>query len=119
LSAGTAIFVHGTGVRLAGFEKSYAAAVRQAEQCSFTPSFVPWAWGDALGVQRNLRWQARRVQSGIGPSTRELLRWRPQNHRRSVALKPTALSAKNKLSSRTTTIRLCLGWARFLAPKLA
>jgi hypothetical protein len=50
LSGGTAIFVHGTGVRLAGFEKTYAAAL-QAEKCSYIPSFVPCAWGDPLGVQ--------------------------------------------------------------------
>jgi hypothetical protein len=45
------VFVHGTGVRFAGFEESYAGAIRQAKKCSFTPDFVPCAWGDALGVQ--------------------------------------------------------------------
>lgn len=51
MSGGTAIFVHGTGVRLAGFERTYALAVQQAQKCSYTPNFVPCAWGDPLGVE--------------------------------------------------------------------
>jgi hypothetical protein len=49
--AGTIVFVHGTGVRLAGFERSYTAALDLATKCSFTPAFVPCAWGDPLGVE--------------------------------------------------------------------
>jgi hypothetical protein len=43
------VFVHGSGVRLTGFCDGYDAAVRQAVRCSFTPVFIPCAWGDPLG----------------------------------------------------------------------
>jgi hypothetical protein len=51
LPVGSVVFVHGTGVRLAGFRNVYDAAVRQAARCSFTPVFIPCAWGDPLGSE--------------------------------------------------------------------
>jgi hypothetical protein len=47
---GTIVFVHGTGVRLKGFSRSFADAKKIAAAAGVTEDFVECAWGDPLGV---------------------------------------------------------------------
>jgi len=51
MPSGTIIFVHGTGVRLNTFESASRNAADRAAACGIRHSFVPCAWGDALGAQ--------------------------------------------------------------------
>jgi hypothetical protein len=51
LSGGSILFVHGTGVRLPGFERTFEKAVEVAAACGVERTFFPCAWGDPLGVE--------------------------------------------------------------------
>lgn len=50
-SDGSLVFVHGTGVRLPGYQSSLEAAVAAATAAGITSDFVECAWGDPLGVE--------------------------------------------------------------------
>lgn len=47
---GSLIFVHGTGVRLAGYQENVATAKQGLEEAGLNVDLVPCAWGDPLGV---------------------------------------------------------------------
>jgi hypothetical protein len=51
VSDGTIIFVHGTGVRLRSYERTYQNAVERAAACGVTQAFATCAWGDPLGIE--------------------------------------------------------------------
>ena len=44
------MLVHGTGVRLKSYERTYENAVQRAAACGVTGAIAPCAWGDPLGV---------------------------------------------------------------------
>ncbi|MGY4626865.1 hypothetical protein [Bradyrhizobium sp. USDA 4486] len=48
---GSILLVHGTGVRLGNYEKSFEVAVKTASECSLGRNLFPCAWGDPLGVE--------------------------------------------------------------------
>lgn len=47
---GSILFVHGTGVRLKAYQKTYVAACDRAQKEGITLPFVECEWGDALGI---------------------------------------------------------------------
>lgn len=51
MKKGTLLFVHGTGVRLANYNKLLETAMQQAMAAGILWEFVPCAWGDPLGVE--------------------------------------------------------------------
>jgi hypothetical protein len=51
MSAGTIVFVHGTGVRLKGYVRSFANAEHHAGAVGITAPFAECVWGDALGIE--------------------------------------------------------------------
>lgn len=48
---GSILLVHGTGVRLPNYEKSFEIAEKTAHDCSLKRTILPCAWGDPLGVE--------------------------------------------------------------------
>lgn len=48
---GTIVFVHGTGVRLAAYQRGITHAAKVAASADVTEHFVECAWGDPLGVE--------------------------------------------------------------------
>jgi hypothetical protein len=48
---GTILFVHGTGVRLKPFQKTFVAVQKRAADAGITLPFVECQWGDALGIE--------------------------------------------------------------------
>lgn len=51
MSAGTIVFVHGTGVRLKRYERCFADAKDLARAIGITARFAECAWGDPLGIE--------------------------------------------------------------------
>lgn len=51
MNEGSIVFVHGTGVRLAGFINTFRQARDTAQQAGISCVFVDCAWGDAEGVE--------------------------------------------------------------------
>jgi hypothetical protein len=51
MNEGSIVFVHGTGVRLAGFIDTFRQARDTARQAGITCDFVDCAWGDSEGVE--------------------------------------------------------------------
>jgi hypothetical protein len=50
MTAGTILFVHGTGVRLKDYKRGLAIAEERARAAGIKAAFVECAWGDPLGV---------------------------------------------------------------------
>jgi hypothetical protein len=53
MSNGSILLVHGTGVRLANYSKSFQIAEATAADCSIKRKLLPCAWGDQFGVEFN------------------------------------------------------------------
>ena len=51
MANGSIIFVHGTGVRLAGYLSQFTLAQENAQRAGIALSFVECAWGDPLGIE--------------------------------------------------------------------
>lgn len=51
MSIGSLILVHGTGVRLKGYQPNFESAKKLAKLSGVEQQFVECAWGDALGVE--------------------------------------------------------------------
>jgi hypothetical protein len=51
MSSGSILLVHGTGVRLADYSKSFQIAEATAADCSIRRKLEPCAWGDEFGVE--------------------------------------------------------------------
>jgi hypothetical protein len=51
MRTGTIVFVHGTGVRLKGYERSFADAKNQAKAVGIKAEFEECPWGDPLGIE--------------------------------------------------------------------
>ena len=50
MAAGTIVFVHGTGVRLKDYKRSFDSARDRAAAAGIDAAFVECAWGDPLGI---------------------------------------------------------------------
>lgn len=51
MGRGTLIFVHGTGVRLKQYQKTFVAACDRAQESGIDRQLVECEWGDALGIE--------------------------------------------------------------------
>src|SRR5262249_24162434 len=51
MNAGNILFIHGTGVRLKAYQKTFLAACDRAKNQGITLPLVECEWGDALGIE--------------------------------------------------------------------
>ena len=51
MGKGSILFVHGTGVRVKAYQKTYLAACDRAKKEGITLPLVECEWGDALGIE--------------------------------------------------------------------
>jgi hypothetical protein len=76
MGTGTIVFVHGTGVRLKGYKRSFADAESQARAAGIKAQFVECPWGDLLGIEfKGLSLPGAPTPEKLRDEEEELARW--------------------------------------------
>lgn len=76
MSNGTVLFIHGTGVRLAGLQADFEQTRRCAQRAGIVADLVPCVWGDALGSEfTGLSLPGPPSQAQLNEEGEDLARW--------------------------------------------